>query len=119
MLEALRDTVDNVLFAVRHSTTPDVADRARSVMLENQKLLDGMVELGMVTGERLEEIVQDKDLQDRYASLMKRAQDGGEAARQAFSELFLLEPDELCGWFEYYRSFYERRWGLKLISPED
>ena len=119
MIEALKNTVDKVRFIIRHSTTPELASRARDVMLENQRLLDGMLERGMVTEERLTDIEEDSELQDYYFSVLKRARDGGKAAKEALFELFFLPPDELGGWFEYYRKSYEKRWNLKLISPED
>ena len=119
MLEALRNTADKVLFAIRHSTTPEIATHAREVLLVNQNILDSMLEAGLVTEQRLEEIAQDNELKKRYASLLKRSQDGGKAKNDTFRDLSLLPPDELGGWFEYLRKMYEWRWGLKLISPED
>ena len=119
MIEALKTTADKLVFYIRHETTPEIASYARTVFLFEKGLVDMMQRIGSVNEERLAEIGQDEDIQDMYFSLMKRARDGGKAAREVRSEVGMLPDDQLAGWCEYRRKFYERRWNIKLISPED
>jgi len=118
-LERIGEAKNFIGFYIRHGTTLTLADRARNVMLSNNQILEQMIANGEVTSDRLHQIFQDTELQEKYSNLMRQTRDGGSSANGALLEILNLQPEELAGWFEYYRKFYERRWGLELVSPTE
>ncbi|OGY18481.1 MAG: hypothetical protein A2900_03535 [Candidatus Chisholmbacteria bacterium RIFCSPLOWO2_01_FULL_50_28] len=118
MLEGLRNTADDIVFLLRHDTTKGIVRQAQEIIRRNQILLDGMLDYGLVTSDRLEEIRCDDELQGRFSSIMKSARDGGDAALEARFEIALLPPDEFAGWLEYYKTFHEKHWHIHFPTDE-
>ena len=120
--ERFRNIADRTAFIIWHSTTPEIADRARKVVVEHQNLIDTWISQGLVTVERLDEIAQDKELQGRFRKLLSKGSDGGRNAEEAMSELLQMRfnsPDLTAGFLQHFRKFYEWKWGLKLLSQEE
>lgn len=112
----------NAKFIFLHSTTPEIADRTRNLVLQNQVIINQLLEQGAVTVEQLEEMSEDKKLQNEYRELLVSAQDGGchqVYASLKIKEYALFNPERFAGWLQFSRRHHEWKWGLKLLSPEE
>ncbi len=120
--ERFRKIAATAVYLFRHSTTPEIADRARRVVEGNQNLINSWIDQGLVTVERLEEIAEDVELQKMFRQILSKTRDGGKNVDGAMTELIqmrLTSPDLIAGYFEHFRGFYEWEWGLKLLSSEE
>jgi len=113
------EELSDAVFFLRTGSTPQIVERARIVVTQNNILLQGWLNQGLLTPERLEEIKKDPELQQRYKKMMKSSRDGGIKAEQAFQDLTNSPVDEQAGWFVYFRRFYERRFGVPLLREKN
>lgn len=121
-IERLREVAYRTKFAFLHSTTPEIAAMARNRCLENQVILNDLLQRGVVTQERLEEMAGDKQLQHEYRKILVMRQNGGSDAESATLTLLSYQqdnPELYAGWLQFFRRHYEWKWGLKLLSPEE
>ena len=108
--ERLVEGVQTAKFIFLHSTTPEIADRARNVVLQNQIIINQLLESGLVTRERLDEMSHDKKLQNEYRKLLVSAQDGGcheTYASLKLKEYALFNPERFAGWLQFFRRHHE------------
>ena len=121
-IERLREAANTAKFVLLHSTTPDIASGTRNVCLKNQVILNELLQSGVVTQDRLEEMSKDKKLQNEYRKLLVKAQNGGSDTAYAsliLREYALFNHELFAGWLQFFRSHHEWKWGLKLLSPEE
>jgi len=121
-IERLREAASTAKFVILHSTTPEIASMARDRCLENQVKLNELLQSGLVTNDKLEEMSRDKKLQNRYRKLLVMRQNGGDDEEFSSSTLIgyqELSPELFAGWLQYFRRHLEWKWGLKLITPEE
>lgn len=104
-----------IYFAFEHDTSIDLVDRARVVCLANQIHLTQLLQEGLVTQERLDEIAGNQELQGRYKQIIKDAMDG----KNNKNDVLKLKYDQLAGWYIFYRNFFEKRWHIKLLTDEE
>lgn len=117
--ERFRGGIDNVIFLLKHDSTPEIVERARKVVVQNEQILQGWLDAGLVTRERLQEIENDGELQQEYKTIMRHARDGGENADKAMQKLTNLPLDKQAGWLEYFRKFHEKRFTVNLLREEE
>lgn len=77
------------------------------------------MDLGEIDEERLIEIKEDEEMQDKYSKMMRKIEFKGKSFGKSKKDIFSLPVDEMCGFFEYYRETYEKRFNTEFISPEE
>ncbi len=107
------------MFYEKYGITPEGVDKARRVIKQNNDTIQMHMDFGSLTDERLTEIREDKEQQDRYAEIMGSFENGGKKDQETRSQLLSMPADELCGWFEYFQKHYEEKFHIEFISPEE
>lgn len=111
--------VDTTVFFFKHDSTPQVVERARKVVIQNEHILQGWLDDGLVTRDRLQEIEENEVLQKEYKIMMKHARDGGSNTEKALQELKSWPIDKQAGWLGYFRKFHKRRFNADLLREEE
>jgi hypothetical protein len=116
VVETLRVGVARSVFLFKHESTPELVERARRVVVENDKILQGWLDGNLITKERLQEIENNGEVQQRYRNMIKQARDGN--SDNTIRQYLELPIDEKAGWLEYFRKFHEERFHINLLTDQ-
>jgi len=98
------------------SVPPCSIERAKVIVEEYQAIIEQNLDLGLITSEKLEEISTNKEIQEKFRSLIAMIRTGGDKAVEARKEIDEFEVDMKTGWMDFYRKFHEDMWKLDLLS---
>ncbi len=114
----LKEGFENVRFLIQHDSTPEIVEQAREAVVRDDRCIQEWVDAGLFTRDRLQEIKDDKKLQQKYQTLMKNARDLRKNADEVKLEIMGLPIDQFAGWLEYFRKFHEQRFNINLLTGE-
>ena len=117
--EGLGTVYQRTMFHWEHETAPEMADHVKSVVVGNNNIIQLYMDSDEIDEERLMEIREDRMLQGIYCEIMRRIKNKAINPYIVEEVVSSLPVDELCGWFEYFQEYHERRFDVKLISPEE
>jgi len=117
--EGLGTIHQRTMFHWEHGTAPEMVDHVKSVVVGNNNIIQLYMDLGKIDEERLMEIKEDEELQDKYSKMMRKIGVGGKNSDESKEDILSLPVDEMCGFFEYYKETYEKSFDVEFISSEE
>lgn len=118
--KSIRKGVDTALFIFNHDIPPSLAEITRISVVHDEMKIQNWIDEGFLTRERLQEIENDSELQDKYEDLMNQLDQGSfEEMKRIFKRIEFFPIDVQAGWKEYMRGYFEKKFDIQFLTDEE
>jgi hypothetical protein len=94
-------------------------DDVRKFLLEAKAITDALIDKGIVDPVDLANIAKDKYMQTDYLNMMKISFEGKIPSQYVERRFIENNQTFLCGWVDFQKRYFEKKFKLKLISPTE
>lgn len=101
-------------FIGRHNVTPEDAQVARAIVVQNQLIISHFIKNKQVTNDQLDQIYEDGEIQERYRKMWNAMEINEPFFKLLFDDI-KPEPDLFCGWLDFYNESLSETLQLNLM----
>jgi len=94
-------------------------DFVRKTLVESINITDLLIDEGIVDPVDLANIAKDKYMQIEYMNMMKMTFEGKISSKHVDDIIFQNNQTYYCGWIDFQKRYFEKKFQLKLISPTE